>query len=70
MVSAEGPDLPRSALGLGPEGGCVGDAPRPRWLSLAPQPDCFRQVGGLLGWGLGAGLRTSWAHPHVTLHQK
>ena len=50
MVSAEGPDLPRSALGLGPEGSCAGDAPRPRWLSLAPQPDRFRQVGGLLGW--------------------
>lgn len=33
------------------------DARQPRWLFLAPQPDCFRQVGGVLGWGLGAGTR-------------
>jgi len=31
------------------------DAPRPRWLSLAPQPDCFRQVGGVLAPGQSPG---------------
>ena len=60
MVSAEGPDLPRSASGLGPEGGCAGRHPTDGVAapgSRAWCAGCSRQVDVVQDSGLGAGSR-------------
>lgn len=66
-----------SALGLGPEGGCVGGCPAAKVAVPGSPAWPLPTGGGVLGWGLGAGTRpeSGWPEdqlgaPTVTLHQK